>query len=168
VQPQVFLADGSKVIWKHPMSVLISASTSGAAEIAAAAIGAGRGSAVGERTFGSASEQRVFALEDGAALVLTVANYFAPSGKSIPEEGVVPTVEVQRSAFDESLDSDGTELGQAPGHESPVAQDDAILKRALELLNAPQSPAQPAKSESRKVSYSIPATLWNAPLAPAG
>jgi carboxyl-terminal processing protease len=163
IQPQDFTADSARVIWKHPMNVLISASTSGAAEIAAAAItGTGRGPAVGERTFGSASEQKVLPLEDGAALILTVANYFTPAGKSIPEEGVAPTVEVQRAASDDFADtSDGAELGQPPEYESPVAQDDTVLKRAIELLLSPNSPAQPAKSELRKVTFTMPAMmLW--------
>ena len=73
-------------------SVLIDATTSGAAEVLASAIVANhRGDVVGERTFGLASEQKLITLDDGSALILTTANYYNPSGKSILEEGVAPT-----------------------------------------------------------------------------
>lgn len=88
VDTQTFSADPSKVIWKLPMTVLISNGTAGPAEIVAAAIGDNhRGDTVGETTFGTASEQKVIPLADGGALILTVANYFTPNGKSIPKEG---------------------------------------------------------------------------------
>jgi len=37
------------------------------------------------------SEQKLITLDDGSALILTVANYYNGSGKSILDEGVVPT-----------------------------------------------------------------------------
>jgi len=49
-----------------------------------------RGDVVGERTFGLASEQKLISLDDGSALILTVANYYNPGGKSILEEGITP------------------------------------------------------------------------------
>jgi len=100
------------VIWKSPVSVLIDATTSGAAEVLASAIGANhRGDVVGERTFGLASEQKLITLDDGAALILTVANYYNPGGKSIMEEGVTPTEVVRAVAED---DSDATDEDSAP------------------------------------------------------
>src|SRR5216684_4484393 len=92
VSAQTFPAEPGKVVWKNPVSVLIDATTSGAAEVLAAAIVANhRGDVVGERTFGLASEQKLITLDDGAALILTVAHYYNPGGKSILEEGVTPT-----------------------------------------------------------------------------
>src|SRR5207249_1568533 len=58
VSAQVFSAEPKQVIWKNPVSVLIDATTSGAAEVLASAVVANhRGDVVGERTFGLASEQ---------------------------------------------------------------------------------------------------------------
>src|SRR6185312_11035193 len=95
VSKQQFDAVPDKVVWRDPVEVLISDSTAGAAEIVAAAIsGNHRGDVVGGRTFGAASEQKVIPLEDGSALVITVAFYYTPAGKSILDEGVAPTVEV--------------------------------------------------------------------------
>ncbi len=54
VSTQVFSADPGKVVWKAPVSVLIDATTSGAAEVLASAMVANhRGDVVGERTFGT-------------------------------------------------------------------------------------------------------------------
>src|SRR5271169_90015 len=71
-----FTAEADKAVWRSPVEVLTSPSTSGAAEVLAGAIkGNKRGELVGERTFGSASEQKIIPLDDGGALILTVAFY---------------------------------------------------------------------------------------------
>src|SRR5436853_6383160 len=112
VSTQVFSAEPKQVDWKNPVAVLIDATTSGAAEVIASAIAANhRGDVVGERTFGLASEQKLITLDDGAALILTVANYYNPGGKSILEEGVTPT-EVVRAVPED--DSDTAEEDTAP------------------------------------------------------
>jgi len=133
VSRQEFDAAPDKVVWKAPVEVLVSPSTSGAAEIIAAALGGNhRGDLVGQRTFGAASEQKVIPLEDGAALVLTVGYYYTPQNKAILEEGVAPTVEVVTP-----LDLNGD--GEAP---APLAvnqlpsKDDPVVRKALELLKS--------------------------------
>ncbi len=128
---QEFAADPAKVAWKYAMTVLISGSTLGPAEVLAAGIaGNKRGELVGTRTYGGASEQKLIPLEDGAALVLTVANYHTPAGKSIPEDGVAPTVEVKAASEEQA------ELGdeEAPPVEQLPAREDQVLKKAIELL----------------------------------
>src|SRR6266436_7357029 len=144
VSTQVFSAEPKQVIWKSPVSVLVDATTSGAAEVLASAIVANhRGEVVGERTFGLASEQKLITLDDGSALILTVANYYNPGGKSILEEGVTPT-EVVRAVPED--DSDSTDEDAAPAPETqkepglgprPLSPEDPIFHRALDLLKAP-------------------------------
>lgn len=141
VSTQVFSAEPKQVVWKHPVSVLIDATTSGAAEVLASAIAANRrGDVVGERTFGLASEQKLITLDDGAALILTVANYYNPGGKSILEEGVTPTEVVRAIPQD---DSDSADEDAAPAPETqkepglgprPLSPEDPIFHRALDLL----------------------------------
>jgi carboxyl-terminal processing protease len=146
VSTQVFTADPSKVVWKAPVSVLIDATTSGAAEVLASAmVATHRGDVVGERTFGLASEQKLISLDDGAALFLTVANYYNGDGKSILEEGVVPSEVVRASAEDDS-DSADDDNGSADAQKEPVpprplSPEDPIYRKALELLKAPQKKA---------------------------
>jgi carboxyl-terminal processing protease len=136
VSAQTLSADPAKVAWKQPMTVLVSNGTAGAAEVLAAAIGDNhRGETVGLHTFGTASVQKVIALDDGAALILTVANYYTPGGKIILNEGVEPATVVQPALNDTSeLTTDEnsvTKPGQIPG------PDDPVLKKALEILQGP-------------------------------
>jgi carboxyl-terminal processing protease len=146
VTTQVFSADPGKVVWKAPVSLLIDPTTSGAAEVLASAMVAShRGDVVGERTFGLASEQKLISLDDGAALFLTVANYYNGDGKSILEEGVVPSEVVRASAEDDS-DTGDDDNGSADAQKEPVAPrpltpEDPIFRKALELLKAPQKKA---------------------------
>jgi carboxyl-terminal processing protease len=146
VSPQIFAADPSKVVWKAPVSVLIDATTSGAAEVLASAmIATHHGDVVGERTFGLASEQKLISLDDGAALFLTVANYYNADGKSILEEGVLPSEVVRASAEDESDTSDddngSADAQKEPVPPRPLSPEDPIYRKALELLKAPQKKA---------------------------
>src|SRR5467141_4080372 len=143
VSAQVFSAEPKQVVWRNPVSVLIDATTSGAAEVLASAIVANhRGDVVGERTFGLASEQKLITLDDGAALILTVANYYNPGGKSILEEGITPT-EIVRAVPE---DSDSGDDDAAPAQETqkepslgprPLSPEDPIFHRALDLLKTP-------------------------------
>jgi carboxyl-terminal processing protease len=117
--------------------------TSGAAEILASAVEMNhRGDLIGERTFGLASEQKLITLDDGSALILTVANYYNGSGKSILDEGVVPTEVVRASAADSGDGSDDDATGTStvppvPPVIKPLSVDDPVLKKALEFFKAP-------------------------------
>ena len=143
---QTFSADPSKVIWKGPVSVLMDGTTTGAAEVLAAAVAnTKRGSLVGDRTFGLASEQKLISLDDGAAIILTVGNYFNADGKSILEEGVAPTDVVRvASAGDgddgEDVETTGPQQEPAPGPR-PLSADDPVLQKALQILKTPEKKA---------------------------
>ena len=149
VSTQTQSADPSKVVWRNPVSVLIDATTSGAAEVLASAlVSTHRGDVVGERTFGLASEQKLISLDDGSALILTVANYYNAGGKSILDEGVLPTEVVRATAFDDASatsDDDSTstpDTGKEPGlGPRPLSPEDPIYRKALELLKAPAKKA---------------------------
>jgi len=151
VSAQVFSADPKQVVWKNSVSVLIDATTSGAAEVFASAIVANhRGDVVGERTFGLASEQKLITMDDGAALILTVANYYNPGGKSILEEGITPT-ETVRAVPDDADSGDDDDAAPGRGEKQvtpepqkepglgprPLSPEDPIFHRALDLLKTP-------------------------------
>jgi carboxyl-terminal processing protease len=131
IDPQVSSADPSKVVWTGPVTVLIGNGTAGAAEIVASAIADNhRGETVGDRTYGTASYQKLIELDDGSALFLTLANYYTPSAKEIPVEGVTPTVEVR------ALPEDLAELAEPnpPAPSSSVS--DPVVKKAVQILEA--------------------------------
>jgi carboxyl-terminal processing protease len=155
VSAQVFSADPKQVVWKNSVSVLIDATTSGAAEVFASAIVANhRGDVVGERTFGLASEQKLITMDDGAALILTVANYYNPGGKSILEEGITPT-ETVRAVPDDADSGDDDDAAPGRGEKQvtpepqkepglgprPLSPEDPIFHRALDLLKTPAKKA---------------------------
>jgi carboxyl-terminal processing protease len=148
VSTQIFSAEPKQVIWKNPVSILVDATTSGAAEVLASAMLANhRGDVVGERTFGLASEQKLISMDDGAALILTVANYYNPGGKAILEEGITPT-EVVRAVPEDDSDSGDEDTAPAPDTRKepglgprPLSPEDPIYHRALDLLKAPAKKA---------------------------
>jgi len=132
VSEQTFSADASKQVWKAPVAVLLSNGTAGAAEILAAALSDNhRGETIGDRTFGTASWQRVIQLDDGSALILTIANYYTPAGKSIPAEGVAPTV--QETADDVAALNDLQQTTSPPPGQV-ASQDDPLLKKAIQIV----------------------------------
>jgi carboxyl-terminal processing protease len=134
VAPVVFSADPTKVVWTQPVTVLIGNGTAGPAEIVASAIADGhQGETVGERTFGTASMQKLVELDDGSALILTVANYYTPGGKEIPAEGVSPLVEVRTLL--EDLAAMNEQNPSAPSSQV-VSPDDPVIKKAVEILEA--------------------------------
>jgi len=132
VSEQAFSADPSKAVWKEPVSVLISGGTAGAAEVLAGAIGDNhRGETIGDRTFGVASSQKIIQLDDGAALILTVAEYYTPSGKAIANDGVSPTI--QETADDVAALNDLQQM-TAPPPGQIASPDDPLLKKAIDVL----------------------------------
>jgi carboxyl-terminal processing protease len=154
VTKQEFSADASKVVWKNPVVVLTSGATSGAAEVLAASIGGNkRGDVVGERTFGSASQQKLIQLDDGAAVNLTVAFYYTPDGKSIPQEGVKPTTEVTNPTDDPVAYShaENPPLTPTDSHNDPV------LSKGLDLLNGGKVAERREQQHRTRTAYPIPA-----------
>src|SRR5271170_6538938 len=128
MSPVVSSADPSKVVWTQPVTVLIGNGTAGAAEILAGAIADNhRGETVGLRTYGTASQQKLIQLEDGSALILTLADYYTPAGKEIPVEGVAPTREVRPSPEDVTA----VDVYPPAPSSSPTDPD---IKKAIEIL----------------------------------
>jgi len=128
VSPIVSNADPSKVVWKQPVTVLIGNTTAGPAEIVASAIADNhRGETVGDRSYGVASMQKLIQLDDGSALVLTVANYYTPDGKEIPTNGVIPTEVVHPVLDDAAVET--PDLPAPSGSPS-----DPVVKKAIEIL----------------------------------
>lgn len=87
-----------------PLAVLTNGYSASASEIFAGAIkDYGIGSLIGTTTFGKGIVQRVFPLDDGSAIKLTIAKYFTPNGNDIHKVGIEPDVVVE---FDSQAYSD--------------------------------------------------------------
>ena len=143
---QTFNADPQKAVAPSiPLVVLVNRGTAGPAEIVAAAIMENaRGDVVGDKTFGSGSIQKVIELPDGAAVMLSVAKYYSPSGKALQDTAVTPNILVADST-DDFLVPDEDENVQPDDKqqdkEKKPSPDDQ-LKRAIDILKNPaQKPA---------------------------
>ena len=78
-----------------PIVVLIDAGSASASEIVAGALQDHRRAVVmGDRSFGKGSVQSLLPLGRTAALKLTTARYYTPSGHSVQEGGITPDIKV--------------------------------------------------------------------------
>ena len=78
-----------------PIVVLIDAGSASASEIVAGALQDHRRAVVmGQRSFGKGSVQSLLPLGRDAALKLTTARYYTPSGHSVQEGGITPDIRV--------------------------------------------------------------------------
>lgn len=98
---------------KFPIVILVNNGSASASEVVAEALqDYERSTIVGTKTFGKGSVQTIIRLEDGSGLKITTAKFYAPSGRSINNVGVVPDIIV----------------------ENKDAKSDLQLKRATELI----------------------------------
>ena len=136
---------------KQPLVVLLNEGSASASEIVAGAIqDHARGVTIGTTTFGKASVQTLLELRNGAAMKLTTARYYTPSGRSIQGVGIVPDVVVPQGkiVYNESRfsvkerDLSGHLIGENEG--APAAADlgtapvsaetDLQLQSALQMI----------------------------------
>lgn len=131
------MAQPNGPVYKNPLVVLINQSTAGPAELVATAVaGNKRGEVVGTRSFGVGVFQKLIAIDDGSALLLSVAKYYGPDGKAIQDNGVAPTV-VESPAAPAAAEADEDNEPAEPEHYGD--KDDQQLRKAIEILK--QKPA---------------------------
>lgn len=146
---------------RYPIVLLINGGSASASEIVAGALqDHKRAIIMGTQSFGKGSVQSIFPMKGNAALKLTTARYYTPSGRSIQARGIIPDVEVpniiplpvkekgmeiKEKNLERSFASDGKEdaphptiqnsLGGAAAKDTEL-QKDYQLRRAVELLQS--------------------------------
>jgi len=137
---KVFAANPKETLTKLPLVTIVNQGTAGAAEITAGAIAdSKRGPLVGTKTFGFGSLQKLIPMEDGAALLLSVAKYYTPVGTEIQESGLKPTIEVLQPSEELFNPDDTNEVVQPT--KTPTVEEDRQLKKAIEILKDPSKAA---------------------------
>ncbi len=117
-----------------PLVVLINQGSASASEIVAGAMqDHKRATVLGTTSFGKGSVQTILPLKGNAALKLTTARYYTPSGRSIQNEGIIPDILLKEADDPESTDPDASVTGEA------------ALRNRLENENKDQAePREPA------------------------
>ena len=155
VSRQDFHADASKSITRLPLTVLTNRGTAAAAEVAAAALlDSKRAEVVGERSYGDAAVRRAITMEDGSAVILSVAKYYSPSGKAIQDTGVTPGLLVTDTDFAAEAEDENTPA-------EPKKQEDAILNKAIEM--ATKGKLEAAKNQDASPAPVTPGTRPDLP-----
>ena len=115
--------------WNVPLAVLVDHDSASASEIFAGAIAdSGRGSIIGETSYGKGSVQGIFRMQTAKfGLCLTTAKFYSPSGREISRNGVVPTVPVEPTFIAARPDSEGR---------MTLDVDDAVLQKGIEQFKS--------------------------------
>ncbi len=132
---QEFDAKPNDAVTQVPLVVITNRGTASGCEVAAAALqDSSRADVIGERTFGDASVRRAVTMDDGSAIILSVAKYYSPSGKSIQDDGVTPKTLVAEPDVTADIDDDN-DVPAAPETPKKPAED-VLLKKAVEVISA--------------------------------
>jgi carboxyl-terminal processing protease len=146
---QDFRADPARAVTRLPLVVTTNRGTADGAEIAATALlDSKRAEVVGARSFGDAAVRRAITLDDGGALILSVAKYYSPLGKAIQDTGVVPSVPYVESEPYAEVDEDAAPQPLTP-QPQVKPEDDNLVKKAIEVLTkGPNASAGTPQAES--------------------
>ncbi|MFQ6021356.1 MAG: S41 family peptidase [Acidiferrobacterales bacterium] len=121
-----FSATPSEALEDAPMVVLVNGGSASASEIVAGALqDHKRAIVMGTKTFGKGSVQTIMPMSNGAALKLTTARYYTPSGRSIQATGIDPDIITEEATLTKSeTDKDRlkeADLSGALGNSIPEA-----------------------------------------------
>lgn len=130
-----------------PIVILVNRGSASASEIVAGALkDNGRGMLMGEKSYGKGCVQSVVGISNDAALAITTAWYFTPSGHCIHEKGLDPDIVLSEQAEEDEKTQEKKPIGTgSPSNADDPADSvsdrvivpgDRPMERALDLLKA--------------------------------
>jgi carboxyl-terminal processing protease len=134
VARQDYDANPSTAVSRLPLAVVVDRGTADGAEVAAAALlDDKRAEVVGERTYQDAAVRKAITMDDGSAVILSVAKYYSPSGKAIQDNGVTPSV----PELESEPVADGSDDDSGPSIAPPQPKqtnEDPLLDKAIQVV----------------------------------
>lgn len=138
------LESTGRVIWNKPVVMLINESSASASEILAGALRDNNvATLVGNHSFGKASVQNVKQLNDGSAVLITIAKYLTPNGEDITKRGISAEVVVPIPTKEADAE---IEIGGLPDEIKDIQ-----LQRAIEVLKTRIRMPAPAGSKKGEI-----------------
>ena len=124
-----------------PMVVLINGGSASASEIVAGALqDHKRAIIMGTKSFGKGSVQTIIPVSNGAALKITTARYYTPSGRSIQASGIVPDIVTEEARITKSEAGDRLREADLARH----------LENGDEIAKPKEEPKKEDKKDDKK------------------
>lgn len=144
-----FNAKPINVVKNVPLVVLVNEGSASASEIVAGALQDHKRAVImGQKTFGKGSVQTILPMNNEAAVKLTTARYYTPSGRSIQAAGISPDIVIDKLAV-KKIEDDGNgivkevdlnrHLENGNVQDEPITEQDPELKGQEEPDTTPLS-----------------------------